>query len=114
MYCVNIGRYNMASGSSEDRVLFKKLCYHYAIFDEGHMLKNMASIRYQSLMKIQVGTATKNNNSNTCSPGKIIFSNICGLLQKDDPVHEKTYLFIQASCSQSWIEIMNDVLTGSL
>lgn len=44
----------MASGSSEDRVLFKKLRYHYAVFDEGHMLKNMTSIRYQSLLKIQV------------------------------------------------------------
>ena len=44
----------MASGSNEDRALFKKLKFNYAIFDEGHMLKNMSSMRYQSLMKIRV------------------------------------------------------------
>ena len=50
----------MASGSAEDRGLFKKLKFHYAIFDEGHMLKNMSSNRYQSLMKIKVGNSVKN------------------------------------------------------
>ena len=49
------GRYNMASGSVDDRAMFKKLDFHCAIFDEGHMLKNMSSMRYQSLMKIKVG-----------------------------------------------------------
>lgn len=65
---VVVTTYNMASGSSEDRVLFKKLRYHYAVFDEGHMLKNMTSIRYQSLLKIQAerrllltGTPLQNN-----------------------------------------------------
>lgn len=48
--------YNMATGNVEDRALFKKLDFHYAIFDEGHMLKNMSSMRYQNLMKIQVST----------------------------------------------------------
>ena len=47
-------RYNMATGSVEDRALFKKVDFHYAIFDEGHMLKNMSSLRYQNLMKIAV------------------------------------------------------------
>ena len=47
-------RYNMATGGIEDRSLFKKLKFHYAIFDEGHMLKNMGSLRYQNLMKIRV------------------------------------------------------------
>lgn len=50
LYC----RYNMATGSVEDRALFKKVEFHYAIFDEGHMLKNMSSLRYQNLMKIAV------------------------------------------------------------
>ena len=45
----------MASGSVDDRAMFKKLDFHCAIFDEGHMLKNMSSMRYQSLMKIKVG-----------------------------------------------------------
>ena len=46
--------YHIAAGSTEDRILFKKLQFDYAIFDEGHMLKNMSSLRYQSLMKIRV------------------------------------------------------------
>ncbi|XP_014783505.1 SWI/SNF-related matrix-associated actin-dependent regulator of chromatin subfamily A containing DEAD/H box 1 [Octopus bimaculoides] len=60
--------YNMATGCLEDRVLFKKTQFHYAVFDEGHMLKNMASLRYQNLMKIQAerrllltGTPLQNN-----------------------------------------------------
>jgi len=52
--------YNMATGNVEDRSLFKKLDFHYAIFDEGHMLKNMSSMRYQNLMKIQVSTCMCN------------------------------------------------------
>ena len=34
--------------------MFKKLDFRYAMFDEGHMLKNMSSQRYQALMKIRV------------------------------------------------------------
>ncbi len=44
----------MATGGVEDRILFKKTKFHYAVFDEGHMLKNMSSLRYQNLMKIRV------------------------------------------------------------
>lgn len=47
-------RYNSAISSSDDRGLFRKLKLNYAIFDEGHMLKNMSSIRYQHLMTINV------------------------------------------------------------
>jgi SWI/SNF-related matrix-associated actin-dependent regulator 1 of chromatin subfamily A len=54
--------------SSEDRVLFRKLDFHYVIFDEAHMLKNMASQRYENLMKVQAprkllltGTPLQNN-----------------------------------------------------
>lgn len=47
-------RYNMATGGVEDRSLFKKFSFHYAVFDEGHMLKNMSSLRFQNLMKISV------------------------------------------------------------
>ena len=53
-YLLDPFRYNMASGSVEDRALFKKYQFHYSVFDEGHMLKNMTSMRYQSLMKIKV------------------------------------------------------------
>ncbi|KAH9504929.1 ATP-dependent helicase smarcad1 [Bulinus truncatus] len=60
--------YNMATGGVEDRVLFKKFDFHYAVFDEGHMLKNMSSLRFQNLMKIAAerrllltGTPLQNN-----------------------------------------------------
>lgn len=60
--------YNMATGGAEDRVLFKKFNFHYAVFDEGHMLKNMSSMRFQNLMKISAdrrllltGTPLQNN-----------------------------------------------------
>ncbi|KAJ8315230.1 hypothetical protein KUTeg_007380 [Tegillarca granosa] len=60
--------YNMATGGVEDRSLFKKFEFHYAVFDEGHMLKNMSSLRYQNLMKINAerrllltGTPLQNN-----------------------------------------------------
>ena len=54
--------------SPEDRVLFKKMEFHYVVFDEAHMLKNMASQRYEQLMKIRcsrklllTGTPLQNN-----------------------------------------------------
>ncbi|KAL8560185.1 hypothetical protein ACOMHN_021679 [Nucella lapillus] len=60
--------YNMATGGVEDRSLFKKFQFHYAVFDEGHMLKNMSSLRFQNLMKISAdrrllltGTPLQNN-----------------------------------------------------
>ncbi len=37
--------YNMVLSSADDRVLFRKLAFHYVIFDEAHMLKNMATAR---------------------------------------------------------------------
>lgn len=59
--------YNMAQ-SPEDRKLFKKIKFNYIIFDEAHMLKNMKSGRYQSLIKIKsdrrillTGTPLQNN-----------------------------------------------------
>lgn len=59
--------YNVAQ-SPEDRRLFKKLDVKYLVFDEAHMLKNMKSSRYQSLIKIRserrillTGTPLQNN-----------------------------------------------------
>lgn len=58
MYCVRFIfftlRYNLAIGNSNDRSLFRKLKLEYAVFDEGHMLKNMSSLRYRHLMGINV------------------------------------------------------------
>lgn len=59
--------YNVAQ-NPEDRRLFKKIKFEYLIFDEAHMLKNMKSSRYQSLIKIKskrrillTGTPLQNN-----------------------------------------------------
>ncbi|KAJ0067623.1 hypothetical protein NL108_008946, partial [Boleophthalmus pectinirostris] len=60
--------YNVAIGNDSDRSLFRKLRLVYAIFDEGHMLKNMNSLRYRHLMAINAqhrvlltGTPVQNN-----------------------------------------------------
>ncbi|XP_015251112.1 PREDICTED: SWI/SNF-related matrix-associated actin-dependent regulator of chromatin subfamily A containing DEAD/H box 1 [Cyprinodon variegatus] len=49
---VIVTTYNLAIGNDNDRSLFRKLPLKYAIFDEGHMLKNMNSLRYRHLMSI--------------------------------------------------------------
>ena len=48
--------YNLAIGNDSDRSLFRKLRLKYAVFDEGHMLKNMNSLRYRHLMAINVSS----------------------------------------------------------
>ncbi|CAL4092910.1 unnamed protein product, partial [Meganyctiphanes norvegica] len=60
--------YNMVTGATEDRALFKKLRFNAIILDEAHMLKNMNSQRYENLMKIKgkrrillTGTPLQNN-----------------------------------------------------
>ncbi|XP_032079941.1 SWI/SNF-related matrix-associated actin-dependent regulator of chromatin subfamily A containing DEAD/H box 1 isoform X1 [Thamnophis elegans] len=65
---VIVTTYNCAISSPEDRNLFRKMKLNYAIFDEGHMLKNMGSVRYQHLMTINAksrllltGTPVQNN-----------------------------------------------------
>ncbi|XP_069834431.1 SWI/SNF-related matrix-associated actin-dependent regulator of chromatin subfamily A containing DEAD/H box 1 isoform X2 [Dendropsophus ebraccatus] len=65
---VIVTTYNCAISSAEDRSLFRRLKLNYAVFDEGHMLKNMSSIRYQHLMTLNAknrllltGTPVQNN-----------------------------------------------------
>ncbi|TNN67613.1 SWI/SNF-related matrix-associated actin-dependent regulator of chromatin subfamily A containing DEAD/H box 1A [Liparis tanakae] len=65
---VIVTTYNMAIGNESDRSLFRKLPLKYAVFDEGHMLKNMNSLRYRHLMAINAehrllltGTPVQNN-----------------------------------------------------
>ncbi|XP_068422538.1 SWI/SNF-related matrix-associated actin-dependent regulator of chromatin subfamily A containing DEAD/H box 1A isoform X2 [Clinocottus analis] len=65
---VIVTTYNMAIGNDSDRALFRKLPLKYAVFDEGHMLKNMNSLRYRHLMAINAehrllltGTPLQNN-----------------------------------------------------
>ncbi|XP_041855219.1 SWI/SNF-related matrix-associated actin-dependent regulator of chromatin subfamily A containing DEAD/H box 1A isoform X2 [Melanotaenia boesemani] len=65
---VIVTTYNLAIGNDSDRSLFRKLHLKYAVFDEGHMLKNMNSLRYRHLMSINAehrllltGTPLQNN-----------------------------------------------------
>ncbi|XP_042344751.1 SWI/SNF-related matrix-associated actin-dependent regulator of chromatin subfamily A containing DEAD/H box 1A isoform X2 [Plectropomus leopardus] len=65
---VIVTTYNMAIGNDSDRSLFRRLPLKYAMFDEGHMLKNMNSLRYRHLMAINAehrllltGTPLQNN-----------------------------------------------------
>ncbi|KAJ7994380.1 hypothetical protein DPEC_G00265260 [Dallia pectoralis] len=65
---VIVSTYNLAIGNDSDRSLFRKLRLNYAVFDEGHMLKNMNSLRYRHLMAINAehrllltGTPLQNN-----------------------------------------------------
>lgn len=65
---VIVTTYNLAIGNDSDRSLFRKLKLAYAIFDEGHMLKNMNTLRYRHLMAINAkhrllltGTPLQNN-----------------------------------------------------
>ncbi|CAJ0925666.1 unnamed protein product [Ranitomeya imitator] len=65
---VIVTTYNCAISGAEDRSLFRRLKINYAVFDEGHMLKNMSSVRYQHLMTLNAknrllltGTPVQNN-----------------------------------------------------
>ncbi|XP_071763311.1 SWI/SNF-related matrix-associated actin-dependent regulator of chromatin subfamily A containing DEAD/H box 1A [Centroberyx gerrardi] len=65
---VIVSTYNLTIGNDSDRSLFRKLHLKYAVFDEGHMLKNMNSLRYRHLMAINAehrllltGTPLQNN-----------------------------------------------------
>ncbi|KIO25317.1 hypothetical protein M407DRAFT_210695 [Tulasnella calospora MUT 4182] len=66
---VLVTTYNFAGGNEHDRKFFsKKMKWETCIFDEGHMLKNFQSQRYENLMKITApwrllltGTPLQNN-----------------------------------------------------
>ncbi|KAB5567498.1 hypothetical protein PHYPO_G00233460 [Pangasianodon hypophthalmus] len=65
---VIVSTYNLTIGNESDRSLFRKLKLQCAVFDEGHMLKNMNSLRYRHLMAINAeqrllltGTPLQNN-----------------------------------------------------
>eukprot|EP00057_Strongylocentrotus_purpuratus_P018433 XP_011672907.1 PREDICTED: SWI/SNF-related matrix-associated actin-dependent regulator of chromatin subfamily A containing DEAD/H box 1 [Strongylocentrotus purpuratus] len=88
---VIVTSYNLCANTPEDRGIFKKLPMQYAIFDEGHMLKNMKSQRYQHLMKIRAekrllltGTHRQNNLQELIS--LLAFT----LKQKSENPHEQS------------------------
>ncbi|KAG1732213.1 SNF2 family N-terminal domain-containing protein [Suillus paluster] len=65
---VLITTYNLAQGDDRDRKFFRKIEWDTIVFDEGHVLKNFQSQRYQALLKFEAkwrllltGTPLQNN-----------------------------------------------------
>ncbi|KAF7973709.1 hypothetical protein HWV62_14392 [Athelia sp. TMB] len=65
---VLITTYNLAQGDERDRKFFKRIEWDTCVFDEGHVLKNFQSQRYQTLIKygskwrlLLTGTPLQNN-----------------------------------------------------
>ncbi|EZA56862.1 hypothetical protein DMN91_001296 [Ooceraea biroi] len=60
--------YNLICSTPEERKLFRVMPINYVVFDEAHMLKNMSSVRYENLVRINAkhrilltGTPLQNN-----------------------------------------------------
>ncbi|KAJ7178482.1 SNF2 family N-terminal domain-containing protein [Mycena crocata] len=65
---VLITTYNLAQGDDRDRKFFRRVEWDCCVFDEGHVLKNFQSQRYQTLLKfgsrwrlLLTGTPLQNN-----------------------------------------------------
>ncbi|KZT11032.1 uncharacterized protein LAESUDRAFT_361822 [Laetiporus sulphureus 93-53] len=65
---VLITTYNLAQGDEKDRKFFRKIEWDACVFDEGHVLKNFQSQRYQTLLRYEsrwrlllTGTPLQNN-----------------------------------------------------
>ncbi|KAI0769720.1 SNF2 family N-terminal domain-containing protein [Trametes elegans] len=65
---VLITTYNLAQGDDHDRKFFRRIEWDSCVFDEGHVLKNFQSQRYQALLKYKsrwrlllTGTPLQNN-----------------------------------------------------
>ena len=50
----NVHRYNIVAGHKEDRAFLRHYRLDCLILDEGHLMKNAASQRYQHLMRLRV------------------------------------------------------------
>ncbi|KAF9820307.1 hypothetical protein IEO21_01521 [Rhodonia placenta] len=65
---VLITTYNLAQGDDKDRKFFRRIQWDVSVFDEGHVLKNFQSQRYQTLLRYEskwrlllTGTPLQNN-----------------------------------------------------
>ncbi|PCH43660.1 hypothetical protein WOLCODRAFT_75036 [Wolfiporia cocos MD-104 SS10] len=65
---VLVTTYNLAQGDEKDRKFFRKIAWDTCVFDEGHVLKNFQSQRYQTLLRYEsrwrlllTGTPLQNN-----------------------------------------------------
>ncbi|CAO1301263.1 unnamed protein product [Diamesa serratosioi] len=60
--------YHIIGSSNEDKKMFRIKAFHYVVYDEAHMLKNMMTQRYQTLTRVNAsrrilltGTPLQNN-----------------------------------------------------
>ncbi|KAI6021392.1 SNF2 family N-terminal domain-containing protein [Pisolithus microcarpus] len=82
---VLITTYNLAQGDERDRKFFRKIEWDSIVFDEGHVLKNFQSQRYQALLKFEArwrllltGTPLQNNLQELVSLLNFILPNLLG------------------------------------
>ncbi|KAH0827825.1 putative snf2 family dna-dependent atpase [Lanmaoa asiatica] len=82
---VLITTYNLAQGDERDRKFFRRVDWDCIVFDEGHVLKNFQSQRYQALLKFEArwrllltGTPLQNNLQELVSLLNFILPNLLG------------------------------------
>lgn len=54
--------YSLINSTPEERRLFRVMPVNYVVFDEAHMLKNMSSVRYENLVRINVCIFFRSHN----------------------------------------------------
>ncbi|KIL00695.1 hypothetical protein PAXRUDRAFT_821378 [Paxillus rubicundulus Ve08.2h10] len=82
---VLVTTYNLAQGDEKDRKFFRRIEWECIVFDEGHVLKNFQSQRYQALLKFEArwrllltGTPLQNNLQELVSLLNFILPNLLG------------------------------------
>ncbi|KAG6329996.1 hypothetical protein ID866_9092 [Astraeus odoratus] len=82
---VLITTYNLAQGDEKDRKFFRKIEWDSIVFDEGHVLKNFQSQRYQALLRFEArwrllltGTPLQNNLQELVSLLNFILPDLLG------------------------------------
>ncbi|KAJ7901892.1 SNF2 family N-terminal domain-containing protein [Mycena olivaceomarginata] len=109
---VLITTYNLAQGDDRDRKFFRKVEWDSCVFDEGHVLKNFQSQRYQTLLKfgskwrlLLTGTPLQNNLQELVSLMNFIlpeqFSDSIGSLRAIFKVNSKVSLLSQERVSRA-------------
>ncbi|KAI3389209.1 hypothetical protein SNEBB_001244 [Seison nebaliae] len=85
LFNILLTTYNVVTSRNEDRQFLKNMKFCYVVFDEAHMLKNVTTQRYKTLMKINAerkllltGTPIQNNLTELMSLLYFVMPNIFG------------------------------------
>jgi len=108
-YDIILTTYNQIGSNKLDRAFYRTISLEYIIFDEAHMLKNMTTQRYASLMQIPAarrilltGTPLQNNLIELMSLLIFVMPAMLGEMQQ-----ELTTLFKMANRSVYFIILLN-------